>query len=59
MVNLKVMLLLFLLFFASAVSIALINVNIVPSHLNPTPLTAKFADVQPTGGEPIDDPTPV
>jgi len=56
-VNFKVMLLVFLLFFASAFTIALINTSIIPNHLKTTLLTSKFNVVQPTGGEPIDDPT--
>lgn len=57
--NLKVALLLFLMFFASAVTIALMSTSVMPSHFKATSFTAKFSAVQPTGGEPIDDPTPV
>jgi len=55
--NLKVVLLLFLMFFASAVTIALINTGVTTSHFEATSFTAKFSAFQPTGGEPIDDPT--
>lgn len=55
--NVKAVLLLFLLFFASAFTIALINISIMPNHLKSTLSTFKFGVIQPTGGEPVDDPT--
>lgn len=54
--NLKVALLLFLLFFASAVTVALVSIDIFPSHFKTISLNAEFSDVQPTGGEEIDNP---
>jgi len=55
--NMKAVLLLFLLFFASAFTIASISISIMPNHLKSTFSTFKFDVIQPTGGEPIDDPT--
>jgi hypothetical protein len=54
--NLKIALLLFFLFFASAVTIALVNIGALPSHFKATFLNAGFSVVQPTGGEEIDNP---
>lgn len=56
LMNLKFALLLFLLLFASAVTIALINIDVIPSHFKATPFTARSSAVQPTGGEEIDNP---
>lgn len=56
--NLKVVLLLLLLLFsASTVMIALTNTDEIPSHFKPMSFTVKFSNIQPTGGEAIDDPT--
>jgi len=57
--NLKVVLLLFLLFFASATTIALISTIIVPNHLKITLSTSLFNAIEPTGGGAVDDPTGV
>lgn len=55
--NVKAVLLLFLLFFASVFAIALINISITTNHPKSTLSTSKFGVIQPTGGEPVDDPT--
>jgi len=57
--KLKVVLLLFLLFFASAATVALINTIIVPNHLKITLSTPLFNAIEPTGGGAVDDPTGV
>lgn len=54
--NLKIALLLFLLLFASAVTIVLVNIGVLLSNFKATFLNAGFSDVQPTGGEEIDNP---
>jgi len=56
-VKLKAVLLLFLLFFASAATIALISISIAPNNFRTTSLTSLFNIVEPTGGGPVDDPT--
>jgi|GEM_PF-2845820 hypothetical protein len=57
--NLKVVLLLFLVFFATATTIVLINAIIVPNHLKITLSTSLFNAIEPTGGGAVDDPTGV
>ena len=57
--NFKVVLLLFLLFFASAVIVAWMNTIVVPNRLIAMLSTSLFNAVEPTGGGVVDDPTGV
>jgi hypothetical protein len=52
----KAVLLLFLLFFASVGTIALVSLSIIPSNLKTATFALGFGSVQPAGGEPIDNP---
>jgi hypothetical protein len=55
----KAVLLLFLLFFASVGTIALVNLSIIPKNLKTaTYTTLGLGIVQPAGGDPIDNPCP-
>lgn len=56
--NFKAVLLLFILFFASVGAIALVNLSIAPNNLKTATHTSGFGSVQPTGGDPVDNPRP-
>ena len=59
--RLKAVLLLFLLFFASVGTIALVNpsarTSIIPNNRRTATVALGVGGVQPAGGDPVDDPT--
>jgi hypothetical protein len=54
----KAVLLLFLLFFASIGTIALVNLSIIPKNLKTATFALGHGIIQPAGGDPIDNPIP-
>ncbi len=56
--NYKAVLLLFLLFFASVGTIALVSFSVISSNLKTATFALGLRSAQPCGGDPVDNPRP-